>query len=373
MHQINRPRIPALTGLRFFAAMLVVVSHFTVPGSTGRATEFQNSGYGGVTVFFVLSGFVIAYNYLDEFCSGRSVGHWWDYAVARFARIYPLYFFFILYAWMMNGGGDARLHFLAIQAWSPNVFDAYGFIGPAWSVGVEVFLYATFPFLVFAIDRIGLLTSLRRLVIAGGLVIAAMLALTIWFSAANSLPITDPGSAHRWLYRMPLTRLGDFLLGMFGAIYVMRFYRSTSVSQQRWAMVGLLALVAIPCVMATPQLYRSVWSWDIAFALPAAVLILALAVNRDTRLSRLLGSQPMVLLGEASFALYLVHEPAHRLYVSAPEGSVLALPLYFAFLFLLVALSIGLHIALERPARRWLLAVSGRAKTLLFDRSAGAS
>lgn len=58
--------IPALTGLRFAAALMVFFSHYNIPGLDGWALRVQGSGYSGVTFFFVLSGFIITYNYLEK-------------------------------------------------------------------------------------------------------------------------------------------------------------------------------------------------------------------------------------------------------------------------------------------------------------------
>jgi hypothetical protein len=63
---------------------------------TARPSCFMESGYMGVTLFFILPGFVLSLNYLDAFRhnSGRKL---WQYAVARLARIYPLYILLVVY------------------------------------------------------------------------------------------------------------------------------------------------------------------------------------------------------------------------------------------------------------------------------------
>jgi peptidoglycan/LPS O-acetylase OafA/YrhL len=104
-------------------------------------------------------------------------------------------------------------HVLALQAWSPSLREAYAFDGPAWSIWVEVVLYACFPLLALALARV---CSMRALAITGIVTLAAMLGLVIWFVATHrsGLPWESSASAHRWLYRTPITRLGDFLIGM---------------------------------------------------------------------------------------------------------------------------------------------------------------
>src|SRR4051794_29809514 len=87
-----RPPLRALTGLRFVAAMQVLLYHVYAPGSRGApgwVRALVGSGYVGVGLFFVLSGFVLAYNYLEPMEAGRvSRREFW---LARLARVYPVY------------------------------------------------------------------------------------------------------------------------------------------------------------------------------------------------------------------------------------------------------------------------------------------
>jgi peptidoglycan/LPS O-acetylase OafA/YrhL len=90
--------LPALTSIRFFAALWVVVFHLQAAGfstggeasNTGWLHNLLSTGYCGVGLFFVLSGFILTYNYLTLDTHGRRLQHYW---VARAARILPLYFF----------------------------------------------------------------------------------------------------------------------------------------------------------------------------------------------------------------------------------------------------------------------------------------
>src|SRR5689334_15839214 len=93
-----RPQLRPLTSIRFFLALWVVVFHQALPGSyigswaassAGPAFGFLRTGYVAVGVFFVLSGFILSYNYsLNTSWSRQQVVR---FAVARFARIYPAY------------------------------------------------------------------------------------------------------------------------------------------------------------------------------------------------------------------------------------------------------------------------------------------
>jgi peptidoglycan/LPS O-acetylase OafA/YrhL len=352
------PSIPALTGLRFVAAMLVFVSHYPVPGVEGTALRIMQSGYMGVTLFFVLSGFVLTYNYLDRLEAAPRGTVVRDFLVARFARIYPLYALLILFAWLQTAPGQVPLwpYLLAVQTWHPDVYFAFGLVPPSWSIGVEVFLYLAFPLLVPLAARLSILRSARRLALATAVVCVAIVGLALWFALTGrgALPTIDPASAHRWLYRTPVTRLGDFLLGMFAAIYCMRFAADDRAVRSRWRMAALGAAVAIVALMAWPANFFSSFSWDAAYALPAAIVFVGLTLDRDSAGARLLGARPMLLLGESSYAFYLLHKLAEPWHQAAGRGMPADLLLYLVFALLVAATAIGIHIAFERPARRFI-------------------
>ena len=185
-------RLPSLTGLRIFAALAVYLSHVGPPhGSPAVLASFFKSGYSGVTLFFVLSGFVLSVNYFDAFRRPRLVTSY-NFFVARFARIYPLYIVILFYVVVHDHAIGITIHdwwwnALAIQAWSPNISIAYGFDGPAWSLSVEFFLYACFPLIVPLIARIH---RPRSILLAAAGVAAAMFALVVIFVATGhgSLP-----------------------------------------------------------------------------------------------------------------------------------------------------------------------------------------
>jgi peptidoglycan/LPS O-acetylase OafA/YrhL len=84
-------QIPSFTGVRFFAVVLVYFHHFnTIPKdySLGYLHGIFQEGYIGVTLFFVLSGFIITYRYFLFSTVSLSIYLW-----NRFSKIYPIYFF----------------------------------------------------------------------------------------------------------------------------------------------------------------------------------------------------------------------------------------------------------------------------------------
>jgi len=356
----STPKLPALTGVRILAALAVYASHIGPPvGSPAFLAAFFSSGYAGVTVFFVLSGFVLAVNYFERFSHlNPRVGY--DYFVARIARIYPLYILILFYFVVRQHAFGASIdgwwrNTLAIQAWDPNLAHAYSFDGPSWSISVEFFLYACFPLLV---PLLGRLRNPRGVVLAAAGVAISMagLAALFTFTGRAGLPWEDPGSAHRWLYRMPLTRLGDFTLGMLGALLYAQTRKSKAI-ERAGAPLTIGAMVAVLALMAWPALLFTGWSWDVAYAIPAAIFIFGLAAAPASLPARVLSLPFLVLLGEASYAFYLVHAPGIDFLGGGQwANSISATTIVLEALTLgaILALAVGLHITFEGPARTYL-------------------
>jgi peptidoglycan/LPS O-acetylase OafA/YrhL len=347
--------IPALTGLRFAAALMVFFSHYNIPGLNGWALRVQGSGYSGVTFFFVLSGFIIAYNYLDRFESDP-IKNTYQYIVSRFARIYPLYALCIIYPWMNSGLETPLLPYLVgVQAWSSDVYFSFGINGPAWSVSVEVFLYLTFPLLIPVLSKLNVIKSRNRLLIFALFSFAAQLCLAAYFSMPGRAELTsiNPDSAHRWLYRMPATRIFDFCLGIAAAIYYKRHFVATNKVQRTWSRAVAASLLLILVLMGWSKNFLSAFSWDAAYAALFTIVILGVAIDQKSKVSAAFSGKRMILLGESSFAFYLIHAILRPLYTAHPSGSLIYQVLHLAiFLLIVTCISIGLHLSIERPLQK---------------------
>jgi len=348
-------RIESLTGFRIIAAAAVFLSHVSNTSVLpGRAFVFMQAGYNGVTLFFTLSGFVLAWNYADRLASPTR-GNIWSYFVARLARIYPLYLFALALGaipFVLGAGLEPKiwLHIFALQPWSPSYDDAFSYNGPGWSIGVEFFLYACFPLIIVLLARAGKRTLIAVLIGATAAVFA--LALIFMLNGNAALSPFDSASVHRWLYRSPLTRLGDFTVGIVAALMLMHLNRPPAWAAYTAQALGLISFVVL---MSDYRMLNSVWSWDSAYLLPTFLVIWGLAAGPRSLLSRFLGSKLMVILGESSFAFYLLHAPLLDL-IRFPVPTELwqwVLIVVTEFAVIMLA-AIGAHKLVEMPAQRWL-------------------
>ena len=85
----KKETLPALTGLRCFAALNIVFFHFSDPKWFGPFAPIVDNGYTSVSFFLLMSGYILAYNYADRAGAGQlSTRNFW---IARLSRLYPVY------------------------------------------------------------------------------------------------------------------------------------------------------------------------------------------------------------------------------------------------------------------------------------------
>lgn len=363
----DKSRLNALTGLRFFAALAVYLSHHPRPDYMPAflATLFK-AGYNGVTIFFVLSGFVIGLNYIESL-SQPSLRATIRYFIARIARVYPLYTIVLLFIWLQRQAPqDVGIlsHLLTIQSWSPDLNFAYGYNSPGWSVGVEFFLYLCFPVLALILYPLRKSKGLLWLLVFCIIGTLFLLAWVFVQTGQADLPWEDPASAHRWLYRTPLLRLGDFCLGILGALLFQAQKDSAAQHRRMWSLASYAMAAGIIASMIMPSNIYSVYSWDALYAPLAFLLILGIALVPSTLLGRLLAAPSIVLLGEASYALYLIHyhmmQTIFRIFRYEASTPPVAIASWLAFFGICILLSLALYTYVETPIRRLINAYADR-------------
>jgi peptidoglycan/LPS O-acetylase OafA/YrhL len=340
----HRRSLPALTGIRFFAAFYVVLfhslpwvlKHYALPQPV---QTFLGNGYLAVALFFLLSGFILAYTYEGQIEGNAQRLRFWQ---ARFARIYPVYFLSLVLAYYFQRGlpVTSRVAVLAmVQAWNPwrpGLAGAWNY--PAWSLSVEAFFYLVFPFVLPWMSR----RSSR--------VLALML--TVFLAACVFLrtPVQGlgdwGGSPHSSVVPLPVMRLPEFLVGMILGLCLLR----QRPSSERH---GHPIRVAVAAAAAVVLLSVEIGSWVSLVILPFAILVYELAARRNW-LARMLSTKTMVLLGGASYSIYVLQYPANswvRVIFSMLPGSVPALGPPLTPL-ILIGFSILVYLFWEEPSRR---------------------
>lgn len=342
--------LPSLTGLRWYAALLVFLYHVSVVQYFGgRPALLVKAAFGpgetGVSFFFILSGFVLSWSAPKVV---RAAPFWRK----RFARIYPVHFATALLALALAftlapgtkpGPTELVANLALVHAWIPKV-GFYQSMNPvSWSLACEAFFYFLFPLLILLLRR---LSSQGNTII---LVACLALEFLIPMLAHHFLPARE---LNFLLYYFPPARLPEFVLGMALAQLVIA---------GRWRGPGLKTSLAMAVAGYFLTFFLPVqYSYFTCTAIGITCLLAATAradVESEPTPWR---SRRAVKLGERSFAFYMTHLLVMRtgeyVFRAHPRegwfyGSVAVLA-SFAISFAIAGL---LHNRVEKPMRKLLL------------------
>lgn len=345
MVQESVRHINALTSLRFFAALSVLLFHSGSSWLAGAGiapsfvVKFFRNGYLGVSFFFILSGFILAYVYDQKAMNPRQVAF---YARSRFARVYPAFFLSLLF--MIPVVGDTPFsqgiwQFLMLQDWMPPAIETKysiaiaGWNMQAWTLSVELFFYILFPSALRLIRRLS-----DRLII-----VYAILACTAIAMLRLPVNIGPENLLYGWMgyVPLPILRAPEFLYGMLlGSL----FSRGSIPRSPRILM--FLVVVLIGAMGASVSL----WIAPLAGILFGGIIALTPGSVSTGLISRAMISAPLVLLGEASYGIYIYQMPVRffiRDYLEPIDPFVARL----AYVPVLILISLVLLRYFEKPVR----------------------
>jgi peptidoglycan/LPS O-acetylase OafA/YrhL len=363
--------IRALTGLRILAAVWVVLFHFrpmlaaAAPGLSDAVAPLLNCGAQGVDLFFILSGFVLTWNYLDRMGPVWSTRETLHFLWLRLSRVWPvhlvtlhlaaLWVVFTLHVghvpaeWAdeMTAGSYLR-QILLVQLWFEPYFDGTSWDGPAWSISAEWLAYLLFGALILVIFRIAAATRAR------GLLLLAL--------AASSGPVLlmllsgEFYTPWSWLPRIVM----QFTAGALACAAVRRLRLSHGQRQVAGASALLILATVIGLLYwldAHPINGLSDSSGVVDLLFVPFVVALAVGVGA---LPSLLATTVMVYGGKISFAVYMVHELVHTAWVWAEQQFEMTLQdpgggwWLLGILAVVFAASAALYHGVEEPARKWM-------------------
>jgi peptidoglycan/LPS O-acetylase OafA/YrhL len=315
----QRELLPAITPLRFPAALVVFVVHaWMMFKGPSNALPFELPHYhlaAAVQFFFLLSGFILTYNYLGEFRAPTKRGVW-NFYVARLARVYPVHLLAMLIAvpyaiamFVRPGVAPGAWQYVLAHLTLTNGFvpeaspGVLMFNASAWSLSTEVFLYLMFPLIV-------------PLIASGSFARRAfwtVVLLAPWATAVTGL--LSGYEMPWWLspYRFPPVRMADFVIGvLIGAAWRNRAPGAApsrfATGRELFAVGALLVWGWVFIGLTEKSKYLWVASWCGAYYVPFVLCLYAFA-RGEGLLSRVLTTKVPTYLGEISFALYMLHAP----------------------------------------------------------------
>jgi peptidoglycan/LPS O-acetylase OafA/YrhL len=347
---MSKELIRPLTALRFYAALLVFSVHVTMlPGLEWLYVPIQ--GKVGVSVFFVLSGFVMSHVYYETEGFPITWRNSLRFYISRVTKIYPLHmltFFLALPLGLNSETARVVVGYLPFHLTLTNLFSPVPDLGPspnkvAWTLSCEMFFYLLTPPLFLAMHRLG-----RSKIWLLGLMLAAIAGLSLALQHRCNVYMTAP---FRW---------ADYLAGVGTFLLYRRLRRALRIHPPALLIGGCLYFALLLAAHRSLETYVSI----ALLMLPGSVLVvLGLGLLPQTR-SWWLTSDSIVLLGNASFALYIVHELCFRYGRVFMDRCGLAVPPRFTIVavvlsFVLVqGLAVALHLLYELPiqnkGRRWL-------------------
>ncbi len=248
----RRPMMPAITGLRAFTATNIVFFHFWNPKWFGPLSPLMDNGYVGVNFFFLLSGFILTYNYADRQDAGQfSSSQFWR---TRISRLYPIYLLGLLVSlpilemeWRFRTHANffLGLSLTAImqQGWSPRLATFWN--TPAWTLSCEVVFYMLFP-LLLAIQWPRRVRTLLFVLFLLWLASMVLPPIYMWMQPDGRAHVTRMSNSY-WLRAVKLTPMPHLATFMFG-IVLSRFNDRMKLSNRSrfWlALGGIVSLFVV--------------------------------------------------------------------------------------------------------------------------------
>ena len=306
----------------------------------------------GVTIFFVLSGFLIYWNYYDIAKLSRA---WWSrYINNRVSRLYPLYFIITCVTLVVNIDIDTESWFLNLTFLKgfSNLWK-FGGVAQGWSLTPEWTFYVLAPLLFVAIRRYGFLIPLAMVYLLGGILM--LVGYLVNYMQFFEGPYFMAGYTF-------FGRAFEFFVGMYLARYLARPGSEAPRSYGSWmTWISLGMMVASVYLMSLYQMEGYPYGVDHPvgrvvnnLVLPVVIACLFLGLIREQSLvRRILSSRLFCLLGKASYSFYIIHMGVIQTLVSDYMPSQ-GLPRYLMVFVSINMIAVGLYFLFELPLNKWM-------------------
>jgi peptidoglycan/LPS O-acetylase OafA/YrhL len=373
--QLGPPRsrtITALTGLRGYAALWVVLSHVSFTDSLsqplvarlswGRAEGILRHEYLAVDLFFILSGFVLTHAHGRELDGGFDRRSYVRFLLLRLARVYPLHLLALAHATLIslvvpsfleNTVASFLLQLLLMASWG--FCQTLSWNGPAWSLSSEWLAYIALPLMILVSAG---LRRVRAQLLGLGLIITLFGGVFFGFLWSHELllqlNISNGAGAN-----------ARVLLGVAIGCVLRRLYDHEKVRALPWTPIFWLSLplsAAFMTDLSGRRLDNSLWAYL------AVILVVFAAACASPRALAPFTSRVPVYVGEISYAIYIFHYPvlltlrwlagarldALAASVSASEAPLIVL----GAVVVVMVVAVVAHHLVEKPARnlarRWI-------------------
>jgi peptidoglycan/LPS O-acetylase OafA/YrhL len=308
----KRRYMPGIDGLRAIAVLGVILYHLNIPWFQG--------GFSGVTVFFVLSGYLITDILIDEWNKNNKIDYL-RFMIRRFRRLAPalLSMIFLVTLWVIftNHPSFEKLRsdflpsLLYVTNWwyifhEVSYFDSFGPASPfthIWSLGIEEQFYLIWPLLVI----LGLTFIKRKRFQVTAILVGVII--SAWLMAFLYAPGEDPSR----VYYGTDTRAFSLLLGAaLACVWPSQQLSKTLPRNARWVLeivgiTGLLLLIIM--FMVTSEFDSFHYQGGMLLLSVITSFVVAAIAHPASMLAKWLSVRPLRWIGVRSYGIYLWHYP----------------------------------------------------------------
>tara|TARA_Y100001933_G_scaffold123686_1_gene123425 strand:+ start:537 stop:2666 length:2130 start_codon:yes stop_codon:yes gene_type:complete len=337
----NRKYIRSIDGLRAFAVVAVILNHFN--------KDFLSSGYLGVDIFFVISGYVITLSLTNA--NEKSLSKFLlSFYFKRIKRLIPALIFFIvptsilicffnpkpvtsLYTGMTSLFGLSNIYLFYK---STDYFGQSAELNPfthTWSLGIEEQFYIFFPFLLwFTGYSRDIKNSIKNLIFILSILFILSLFSFYYFYGDN----------HPASYFLISSRCWEIIAGCITFLLFGKRYKVENI--KIWNKSSNISLLLLSIILLMPSQYNYI-------STPTIVLLTCNLLSNidDLRKNKLLNQRILVFIGKISFSLYLWHWGIISLSKWTIGMSIMTLPIQ---ILLIILLSYFSYAYVENPIRR---------------------
>jgi len=361
-----------LTTLRGVSAIWVIVFHFQAllcQFVLPQQSLIIEKGYLMVDLFFIMSGFIICHVYQQSFQTGITIQNFKKFIVARFARIYPLHFFILMFMILLVALGHGWNQIDDPKAIPANIFLLHSF-GlnkiftwniPSWSISAEWWAYMVFPVLAIFIYR----GKGLAMMVLGLFVVLAYMAIMYW------LPRHDPFDPTAIVpHDLNATFDFGFLRGLAGFISGMLLYKAYEAGiWNRFFQNDITALLLIIITILCMHFGVNDFFYIILFIALVYVFVL-----NGGKLNAICNNRFLQYLGKISYSIYLSSVFLFLIIVlgvkklpgvtytehSHTAGFWIGLAYCIAFLIIHIGISSLTYYKIEKPCRKYINAKWGK-------------
>jgi peptidoglycan/LPS O-acetylase OafA/YrhL len=362
------PMIATLSAFRFFVIVLIYFHHLSYPGGLGPAA---------VTFFFVLSGFIMAYNYSRKFVFLDAKQLEFFY-IKRLCRLYPLYILTFIISipvvylthFKTNLFSAISTIFL-LQSYFPNGIQVFAFNSLAWFISDLVLFYFLTPFILFYFHKLHIVEHLKTLLMLLVMIFFCEISLAYLFN--NSME----GYTFGWwfFYISPYFRIFDYIIGL---VLGLVFMSSDGFFTLRMS-INRILFSALEVISILFFVYSFYWVRFFsqypplvmgAYFIPFCVFVIFVFSFQRGIISLILSTKFSVYLGGLSFSFYLIHQLAISyvaIFFATPiygmTSDIIKITAQLLLLFVIICLSDITVRYFEKPINIWLI---HKAETIII-------